>query len=188
MTLTTNQFLLQIQTYILMTITIFMNPQTTQVSQTMMTQTSITVHTKAALIHPVMIMWIKTMNIRQFTTIIFFTLHPRFQTLIPCLLTIIHLQEQLPTTIQQKRNSTHRLYPEICAQMMDHINRMLVPGSQVSNPVSKAKLIRRRRHERKYSYQDLKLMKAGNKKQFNTKNIHQQFLPTYKIYFASEDI
>ena len=142
MTATTNQFHLQIQTHILTKMTMLVNTSTTSLSQTMMTQTSSTVQTKSTLNHPVMMVWINTMTIRYFKTMILFTLHTRFYTLIPCLLTMIHIQEQLPTTIQQKSTSTQKLSPEICAQTLDHVKRMLVPGSQVSKPVSKARLIR----------------------------------------------
>ena len=64
MTATTNQFHLQIQTHILTTITILMKTFTTSLSQTMMTRTLSTDQTKATLIFPVMVMWIKKITIR----------------------------------------------------------------------------------------------------------------------------
>ena len=151
MTLTANQFLLQIQIQILTTITMLMKTLTTSLSQTIMTRTSSTVQTKATLIHLVMMTWIKTITIQYFKKMILSTLHPIFWAFIPCLPTMIHLQKQLPITMQQKRTSTEKVSPEICAKTLDHVDRMMVPGSQVSNPVPDATLIRRQRHDRKKS-------------------------------------
>ena len=63
MKVTTNQFIIQIQTHIMTTITMLMKTSTASLSQTIMTQISSKFQIKATLIHPVMMMWIKIMTI-----------------------------------------------------------------------------------------------------------------------------